>query len=329
VFYDLGARSMAEGRPKRAHGHFVESDHFWPGYRDVDRRIQAAWERAVTRVAVLPYENQCGVAWLPKQLNDVAYGQIARRVEGGALRYTELVPPDEIEKVMTVSQLGRITPEDAARIARKVGATRVVWGRYYGLRAETRTDTYREGIYRRVQGRDDQGNPVATWIPVEFTAIWRERDVKVSHEYRVLAAASGAQIGGGGAEQTLVARTYFTNFVPEGEPGDYALLPPDLRTSDPSRARKADENWKQRFGEKTTLSGLLTMSRGGKERARYKPEYRPQFYPGQPGPVFLDDLPPADEVAYVALMNSWEPVMAELRRLDPLDDPDAGPVARR
>jgi len=36
----------------------------------------------------------------------------------------------------------------------------------------------------------------------------------------------------------------------------------------------------------------------------------------------MDDLPPPGDLAFAALVQSWQPVYDTLRRFEPLDDPD-------
>ena len=66
--------------------------------------------------------------------------------------------------------------------------------------------------------------------------------------------------------------------------------------------------------------------RGAQGRRAYRRELLPRFYPGAAGPVYLDDLPPAEDLAFAALIHTWEPVLDDLVRLDPLDTPDLAPA---
>jgi len=40
--------------------------------------------------------------------------------------------------------------------------------------------------------------------------------------------------------------------------------------------------------------------------------------------VFLEDLPPPEDLAYAALAGGWEPLRDDLLRLDTIDDVDLG-----
>jgi hypothetical protein len=75
------------------------------------------------------------------------------------------------------------------------------------------------------------------------------------------------------------------------------------------------------------LKPLLESSRKNHMQRQYRSDQLPSFYPGHSPWVFLDDLPPADDLAFAALVNGWQPIYETIRRFDPLDDADISAVA--
>jgi hypothetical protein len=65
---------------------------------------------------------------------------------------------------------------------------------------------------------------------------------------------------------------------------------------------------------------------GPRGRLAYRHDLLPRFYPDATGPVFLDDLPPAEDLAFAALVNARDPLLEDLVRLDAVDAPDLAPV---
>jgi hypothetical protein len=112
------------------------------------------------------------------------------------------------------------------------------------------------------------------------------------------------------------AHTVWTDFRPEGDCTHYALLDPDTRKAEPERAKAVDAQWKERVGS-WTLPALLERAQKGRDRARYKPDYRREFLGDtRARPVWLGELPSEDELAYCALETVWKPVLAALEELD-------------
>src|SRR6185503_18429416 len=89
---------------------------------------------------------------------------------------------------------------------------------------------------------------------------------------------------------------------------------------DLGHAREAEQRWKTEMPGDVKLSAFL--DRASKERGRrsYEPSYREWFYPGGQPWVFLDDLPPAGDLAFAALVEEWKPMFEALKRLEPLDE---------
>jgi hypothetical protein len=109
------------------------------------------------------------------------------------------------------------------------------------------------------------------------------------------------------------ARTFFTSFAPEGPCADYALTSPDLQGDVSS---DFDARWKDAFGS-WSVPELLECARRERGRSGYVAGYRSEFLGATAGrPVFLDDLPPPEELVEAALAPSWGPIFDELLRLD-------------
>ena len=73
-------------------------------------------------------------------------------------------------------------------------------------------------------------------------------------------------------------------------------------------------------------SQATAEARKERGRRRYESQYREWFYPGAQPWVFLDDLPPAGDLAFAALVNEWQPMYEALKRLDLVDEVDVGPA---
>jgi hypothetical protein len=152
-----------------------------------------------------------------------------------------------------------------------------------------------------------------------FTAVTRQREVKLQYEFEVLDTDNEQTLARHGDQSRAVANTFYTLFQARGDCADYCLLPPALKRADPRRAEQIDKEWTASFGS-WTLSKLLTTARESRSRTRYRPEHRKDFLNASfVFPVFLDDLPSPNDMALIALDGTWKPVYAVLKDLDDQD----------
>jgi len=314
--YRQGEADLADGHPKDAYWSFQECRKYVPDYRDVDLRADAAFEQALTVVAILPFTNETDVTGLTQELNDYIQAEVDRRIVSGPFEFTRLVSPEEIHDHMTLSQLQHLSPEEARELGRTLGADRVVRGRIYGASSDTRTDSYGETIYRKVTEKDEDGTEIVTYVDESFSAILRERKVKVSYEMEILDTEGYDTISRRRDTEEVVARTAYSEFTPTGACDNYCLLPPAAKKNSPDRWKRSNERWSNTFGT-WTLPKFLEQTKNHSKRTRYTQNYRKEFYtPTVSRPVFLDDLPGEDELVMIALQNVWEPVYAMLRESD-------------
>jgi hypothetical protein len=157
-------------------------------------------------------------------------------------------------------------------------------------------------------------------VAVPFDAITRRRDVKVSWEFDVVDAETGHVLTHRGEDVLAAARTVYTLFSADGSDEDFCVAPPEGFRPANLNAERAQESWQESFGS-WTVPKLLEHARAHRSgRTRYRPDFRAEFSPRtMTRPVFLDDLPPADDLAYVALEDVWEPLFDSLRELDARD----------
>ncbi len=320
AFYDHGVESFEARRPKQAYLDLSHAEAFVPNYRDAARLASIAMEKAITRVAVVPFRSahdraalgtEVASRWRANLTNDMAQGATFTRILGG----------DAIGRNMTVSQLSGMSRPEAVRLGKKAGAQRVVWGSVGDIDSQTSLRFFRDVIWRRFTTRDANGDATEHWVEVPIEVVARIRDVSVSVDYEVIAVPDGSPLAQKRFERSTQARVVWTSFVPEGEINAYVLITEAIRASNPNRAKEVETRWKEACGEKTTLSEVLQARRTNKSGARYTKDSLPYFIAGAAF-VFLEDLPPADDLALAALAKASAPLRDDLLRLDPLDDAD-------
>jgi hypothetical protein len=323
VHYQRGSAAMAAKRPKRAWLHFSDTERFVPGYRDVAVRAERAFEKALTRIAFVPFTASSGQAALGREVAAGWRDELSRRVAPPDARFTRILGSHAVEHTMTVSQLGRTSRQEALRLGREAGADRILWGSIGGVNAETRLHVFKDNIARRVVEKGSDGREVVRWQERPIEVVARVRTVSVEVEYELIATRGGATVARQRAGRSSSARVVWTSYAPEGDLASYRLVADPVREADPARFRDVQGRWHSVCGEKTTLQQVLEARRSTRSGARYDRNVLPRIIAGAAF-VFLEDLPPPEDLAYAALAGGWQPLRDDLLRLDAIDDVDLG-----
>ena len=315
--YRYGRASLSSKRPKEAWREF-ELCRRYDGWADFERLQAKAFDAAVTRVAVFPFEDGIRVPGLSQEVAGQIDRELARR--GGEMRFTMLVDPEKVTGTMTVAQANGMSREAAIALGRRIGADRIVVGRFGGMRSNNGLKDMTLPIYRRVETKDETGASVTRWDEATLRVVTREREVTVNWGFDVLDTRSGAVVEHRELPTNTAARVVWTDFRPVGDCDRYALLPPDVRSKDSARARQVDGQWDERVGT-WKLAELLKRAQNDRGRTRWSKDYRHEFrgVDSRRRPVWLAELPGEDDLAFVALDDAWRPVLATLRDLDAKD----------
>ncbi len=324
--YRRGTADLASRRPKRAYLHFADAQRFVPDYRDAARLADKAYEKALTRVVIAPFSAASGNVSLGREVASEWRDGLAQRLAPPDAHFTRILGSAEIEQQMSVSQLGRLTREEAVSLARKAGAERVVWGSIEGVDSRTSLHLFTEVIARRIVVKGLDGKTFTRWVDVPIEVIARQRTVTATVDYELIATRGGATLAHQRAPRTTSARVVWTAFAPEGDLGAYALVSDAMRAAHPERAKQVETRWKETCGKKATLQQVFEARRSSRSSGRYERDVLPRFIAGAAF-VFLQELPPVEDLAFAALAGGWQPLHADLLRLDEVDDVDLGMAA--
>jgi len=319
TFYTHGVGELEDRRPKQAYLDLSHAQDFAPNYRNAELLASRAFQQSLTRVAIVPFRSgyeQAGLGtevasrWRESLTDDMA----------NKAHFTRIVDADQVERNMTVANLSGMSRDEVVRLGRKMGAQRVVWGTIGQVRSQDGLHFFRDEISRRVKMRESDGSESVRWIEVPIEVVARERDVTVGVEYEVISVADGSSLGRKHFERSTTAHAVWTSYMPDGDLDAYTLVSDALRSSDPVRARAIESSWKSACGENTTLHDVLEARRTAPADAHYSRNALPRLIAGAAF-VFLQDLPPAEDLALAALANASGPLRDDLLQLDTVDDP--------
>ncbi|MCC6652388.1 MAG: hypothetical protein IT348_14645, partial [Candidatus Eisenbacteria bacterium] len=192
TMYQRAVASQAAKRPKRASHEWLEAERFVGPYRDAAALAEKARQKALTRVAIVPFE--CDDASLGRDVATAWRDEIGRRMAPPTAAFTRVLGADAVENAISLAQLGRLTRAEAVRAGRDAGAERVVWGRVGDIESSTRLEIFKEHVSRRIVQKDTDGTRRVFWIDVPIEVVARTRVVTVSVDCEVVSVRGGASL---------------------------------------------------------------------------------------------------------------------------------------
>lgn len=317
-YYLRASDELKARRPKRAYGHFLDAERLFPGYRDAARLADRAFQRAVSPVAIMPLRTRSGRLGLGRDVAETWRAELTENVAPPQLRYTRILPGENVEQEIRVTDVARIGRADAIELARNAGASRVVWGTIGETRTRQSIETFSETVVRRMVVKNPDGTSSTRWVEVPIQVIARTRTVDVDLDYELMTAGGGT-LSRRHDVRSMKARVLWTALTPVGAPDTYALYSEETRTADPERCKRLDTRWKAVVGDGTTLAQVLEAKRTSGSNDRSQAMAR--IIAGA-AVVLLEGLPSAEELSVAALNAGWKTVYNDLVTFDSVDDVD-------
>jgi hypothetical protein len=323
--YSDGLAAMRSRRPKKAYRQFLEAERFVSGYRDAMVRANAALQEGLTRVAIVPLSSSTGNVQIGRDVAAAWSGQLTEHIPTGDY-FTRIVPSDDVEQQLRVSDLGRTSRADAIRLGQRAGADRVVWGSIGPIDSHTGVQLFARNIWHLATVRDAGGHSVSRWVEVPVQVVARTRTVNVNLAYQVISTHGGATLASESTPRTLAARAVWTAYLPDGGPDTYALVTDEYRRADPDGAKRIESEWASVVGAGVTLAQVFDARRECAKRPLDRGQVLARYAAGAAF-VMLEDLPSAQDLAQATLVSGWPKVQHSLVQLDDKDDVDLGAIS--
>jgi hypothetical protein len=323
--YADGVSALNSRRPKKAYGQFLEAERFVSGYRDAMVRANAALQEGLTRVAVVPLRSSTGNVQIGRDVAAAWSGALTEHLSTSDY-FTRILPADDVEQLLRVSDLGRTSRADAIRLGQRAGADRVVWGSIGAIDSHSGLHFFQRNIWHLATVRDETGHAVSRWVEMPIQVVARTRTVNVGLAYEVISTRGGATLARESGPRTLEARAVWTAYLPDGGPDTYMLVTDEFRRANPERAKQIESEWASVVGAGVTLGQVCEARRACAKRPYDRNEVLARYAAGAAF-VMLEDLPSAQELAQAALSAGWPSVQHSLVQLDDVDDVDLGAIS--
>lgn len=309
--YATGLAAERQGDAKRAWLELLDSDSYVPGFRDLATRLPRVWREAENRVVVLPFAAGLGGEQLAHDQAEDLHAYLDAHLDPARVTFTRLLPMSVVWNEVTVADLGALTREDALRLARRVGATRVVWGRLGAPATDTRVDHWHEPLWRPIETRDDSGATVVRWQAERFEAVRRERRLELDVATEILDVDAPDPLAHTRDTRSATVRSVWAHGSWPGEADAYRLTPPEGREHAHDDADAREHAWHDTFGD-WSVHALLEQAHAGETTV----DDRAWARAASGHPAFTQRLPDTAVLARLALQPEWDVVLGQLLALD-------------
>jgi hypothetical protein len=312
--YQRAAASNAAKRPKRAWREWLEAERFVQPYRDAAALAEKARQKALTRVAIVPFA--CDDPTLGRDVATAWRDEIGQRMAPPTASFTRILGAEAVESAVSLAQLGRLTRAEALRAGRDAAPG----GVYVGDGTSTRLEIFKDHVSRRIVQKDTDGTRRVFWIDVPIEVVARTRVVTVKVDCEVVSARGGASLAHRVIERSTSARVVWTSHSPEGDIDTYSLVSDEVRAADPARTKQVESRWKAVCGNETTLQQVLSARRSTRGSGQYDRGALPRFIEGAAF-VMLSELPPANDPRWPPSRTAGSRCIGA-RGVDEVDDVD-------
>jgi hypothetical protein len=130
----LSLMSTDASTQKQAAVHFKQAYQYIANYKDSVVRYEASRQKAIRRIAILPFEDKSGLKNKYGSLGDILVDQLISGIlqDKESTEFVEIITRDQIDKVIAEQQLstsGLIDERSSARIGVLLGAHEILSGR--------------------------------------------------------------------------------------------------------------------------------------------------------------------------------------------------------
>ncbi|MGH7342387.1 MAG: hypothetical protein ACREKH_18020, partial [Candidatus Rokuibacteriota bacterium] len=242
-------RRLAAGDPKDAFFALSDAVRMTPDDETVRTRLDDVHAQATDHILVFPLVNDTRYDLSLAALDPGESYDLSHSLGKRNLLFTDLLAPDLAWRAGTAEEFRSLTPQRAMQIGGRAGASRVLWGRVYGDRLDTRTEIVQETVYRVTTAVDPEGNRVETWEAHTLRVATHDRWASAAIECEVYDVESGELVTRREDAETVGIRTVVGLSSLRGEAREYRLYPKEWETSDREACRARDREWQDRYGE--------------------------------------------------------------------------------
>ena len=317
-----GDDRFQSGSPKQACYAYAEARRLEPENAQWASAFEEARVAATDRVLLLPYACDTRAPIDSRILSDDMFQSVSRFAQAN-FEFTELADPGDAWDRLLQAR-GRsartFTREAASRIGHRSEATRVAWSRIHGDRIESHSEMRTETLWHKIAVKTPIGDVATEWTPVPVLVRIEDRWVSVGLECEVFSVAEDRVIARRTTDHGAGLRIVSVHNPLAGAPGEWALYPPDHRSSDRRGCDAKDAAWREAYGT-LTVEQLAQYARGSGRAGATVVTLRGARHGratrlGREYEVCYGRLPEESALMLAALGEAWKELAAVLAESD-------------
>lgn len=197
AYYRWAEQLEANKDFREAMAKFEQAHAAVPDYKNAAKRAQAAYDKAVRRVAILPFRNRTSYN---NQYGYLLTEELLGECINANLKFAVFINRENLDQIFEeykLSQSGAVDERKAVEIGKLEGIHSFVTGTITQISVETASPKFEEKAHEKVYSvKDSTGKPVEKREPIYYREYTAKRTVQISASYQIVDVETGRYLSG-------------------------------------------------------------------------------------------------------------------------------------
>lgn len=238
AYYQWAENMAGQGKYRDATELYEKVMEIVPGYKDTESRHNEVLQKAIRRVAILPFRNS--TSYSPQYSNLLTEELINRCIQEN-LKYAVFITRSNLDQILEEYKLamaGVVDPSRAAEIGKLEGIHYFVNGTVTQISVQTTRPSFVEKSHQLTYAvKDTAGNEVKQTRTIYYREYTTTRTVQISAGYQIIDVATGRYVTGKNFTEKVIDEARYVRYQ-----GSIYDLPKDKQSlvDAPTEPRSAD-----------------------------------------------------------------------------------------
>ncbi len=205
AYYRWAEQLEANKDFREAMAKFEQAHAAVPDYKNAAKRAQAAYEKAVRRVAILPFRNRTSYN---DQYGYLLTEELLGECINANLKFAVFINRENLDQIFAeykLSQSGAMDERKAVEIGKLEGIHSFVTGAITQISVETTSPSFVEKAHEKIYSvKDSTGKPVEKREPIYYREYTAKRTVQIFASYQIVDVETGRYLSGENLSESSV-----------------------------------------------------------------------------------------------------------------------------